>query len=112
MGVVAPIKGPSSALMTCSGNFIFDPNYVNRYHPKIISYLPLVDSSTGYLHVTAFVALSAGKVKSTLTLMSVVIFLSCLCYCIGAYLASFFVDSFWTSLPNTIIKLHPLYNKM
>ena len=46
MGVVYPLKGPSSALMTLSEIFKFNPNYVNIYCPKIISYLPLADSST------------------------------------------------------------------
>ena len=46
MGVVEPLKGPSSALMTCLDNFRFNPDYVNRSCPKIILYLPLAESST------------------------------------------------------------------
>ena len=46
MVTVDPIKGPSSALMMCSETFKFNPNYVNSSLPKIISYLPLVESST------------------------------------------------------------------
>ena len=46
MGAVDPLKGPSYALMACLEKFTFNPNYVNRYIPKIISYLPLAQSST------------------------------------------------------------------
>ena len=46
MGVVDPLKGPSSDLMMWSDSFNFNPNYGNSYLPKIISYLPLADSST------------------------------------------------------------------
>ena len=67
MGAVDSIKGPSSALMTCSDNFKFNPNSVNRYIPKIISYLPLAES-TWHLHFATFVVLSADKVKYALTL--------------------------------------------
>ena len=45
MGVVDPLKGPSSALMPCSENLRFNPNSVNIYYPKIISYPPLAESS-------------------------------------------------------------------
>ena len=107
MGFVDPLKGPSYALMTCSEDFIFNPNYVNRYRPKIILYLPLVDSSTWHFHVTTFVTLSAGNMKSTLTLRLVVIFPACVCHYIGA---SFYVDSFSTRLPIKIEELHPMSN--
>ena len=40
VGVIDLLKGPSSTLMTCSESFRFNPNYVNRYRPKIILYLP------------------------------------------------------------------------
>ena len=60
---LAPIKGPSSALMTRSGNLGFNPNSVQRYLPKIKSCLPLVWSSAWHFDVTASVALSAGKVN-------------------------------------------------
>ena len=46
MGVVDPLKVPSPASMTRSENFKFNPNCVNIYHPNIISYLPLAESST------------------------------------------------------------------
>ena len=65
MGVVDPLKFPSSNSMTYSENLNFNPNYFNRYHPNIISYLLLVESSMSHFHVTTFVALSVGKVKST-----------------------------------------------
>ena len=52
MGAVDPLKIPSYYSMTQSENFKFNPNSVNRYCPKIISYLPLADSSTLIFHVT------------------------------------------------------------
>ena len=67
MGVEDALKGTSSASMTCSDNFKFNHNSVNRYNPKIISYLPLAES-TWHLHFAIFVALSADKVKYALTL--------------------------------------------
>ena len=39
-------KGPSSASMRCSDHFIFNPNVVNIYLPKIMSHLHLEESST------------------------------------------------------------------
>ena len=45
MGSDNPFKYPSSASMTCSEMFRFNPNDVNRYLPKIILYLTLVESS-------------------------------------------------------------------
>ena len=81
MGVVDPFNIPSSDLVTCSDNFRFNPNYVNISLPKIISYLPSDDSSTRNFHVTTFVALNAGKVKYTLTLILVVTFLAYACHC-------------------------------
>ena len=59
--------------MTWSDNFKFNPNYVNIYLPKIISYLTLEESSIWHLHITTFVVLSYGKLKSTLTLIFVVV---------------------------------------
>ena len=41
-----PFKGPSFVLITCKKKYLFRPNAVNKYLPKIISYLPLEDSST------------------------------------------------------------------
>ena len=109
MGVVYSLKFPSSALMTYSDNYIFNPNYFNRSRPKIISYLPLEELSTWHFHVTTLVALSAGKVKSTLNLRLVVIFPACLCHYIGEYFSG---SSFFTRLPITIVEVHPLSNKM
>ena len=108
MGVVDLLKGPSSASMKWSDNFWFNHNSVNRYLPKIISYLPLAESSTWKFHVTTFVVLSAGKLKYTLTLILVVIFPVCVLHCIEAY----FYRPFFTSLTITIVELHPLSNKM
>ena len=55
-------KVPSPDLMTCLEHFIINPNVVYRYLPKIISYLPLVESSTWNHHITMFVVINAGKV--------------------------------------------------
>ena len=60
--------------------FKLNNNYVNRYLYNIISYLPLLDSSTGHSHVTTFAMQSGGKVKSTSTLILVVIFSACVCH--------------------------------
>ena len=46
MSVVDPFEGPSYALMARSDNFKFNPNHVQIYCPKIISYLPLAESFT------------------------------------------------------------------
>ena len=70
---VDPFKRPSSALMDLLDNFIFNPNFVHRYLPKIISYLTLVESPTLQFHNTVFVALSSGKVKYILNCELVVI---------------------------------------
>ena len=107
MGVLYPLKGPSSASMTCSDNFKLNPNYVNRSCPKIISYLPLADSSTLYFHVTTFVSLSTIKVKYTLTLRLGVIFPACMCHCTGE---SFSGARVFTRLPITIVEIHQLSN--
>ena len=73
MGAVYPWKGPSYDSMTWSDNFKFNPNYVNIYLPKIISYLTLEESSIWHFHITTFVVLSYGKLKFTLTIIFVVI---------------------------------------
>ena len=85
MGVVDPLKGPSSSLMTWSDNFKFNSNYDNISFPKIILYPPLAESSTWHFHVTKFVTLSAGKVKSASTLILLVILPAYVCHCITAY---------------------------
>ena len=46
MGVVEHLKGPSSDLVTYSENSRFNPNYINRYCPNVVLYLPLAVSST------------------------------------------------------------------
>ena len=103
--LVYPLNGPSSALMTLSENYIFNPNHVDRSRPKIISYLPLSESYTWQLHVATFVALSAGKVKSIWTLRLLVIFLACVLHCIGL---SFSGYRFSIRLSITIVELNPL----
>ena len=79
MCVVDPLKFPSSALMTSSDSFKFNPSYVNRSCPNIILYIPLAESSTRHLYVTTFVALSIVKVKYILALRLVVILSACTC---------------------------------
>ena len=109
MGAVDPFKGSSYALVTCSDNFIFNPNYFDIYLTNIMSYLPLVESSTCQFHVTVFVALSSVKVKSILTFRLVVILPACVCNCITE---SFFGLFFSIGLLVTIVELHPLSNKI
>ena len=46
MGDIDPFKGPSYAWMKRSGNFIPHPTSVNISLPKIMSYLPLAETST------------------------------------------------------------------
>ena len=105
MGYVYPFKGPSSTSMTWSDNYIFNPNSVNIYLPRIISYLPLAESSTWKFHVTIVFALCSGKVKSILTFRLVVILPASVFYCITeSYLGLIFV----ISLIITIIELHAL----
>ena len=36
MGSIDPLKGPSSASMTWSENYIFNPKFVNISMPKIV----------------------------------------------------------------------------
>ena len=109
MVAVDPLKGPSSDLMTCSENFRFNHNYVNRSLPKIISYLTLADSSTWKFRITIFVALSWGKVKYILTLWLVVILPGYMCHCITAHFLGLI---FSISLLIIIMELHPLSNRI
>ena len=109
MGIVDPLKGPPSDSMTCSDNFILNHNSVNISGPKIISYIPLADSSTLHFHITTFAELSVGKVKYTLTLRLVVIFPACVCHYITIYFSG---CSFSTSLYITIMELYPLSNRI
>ena len=99
-------------------NFRFNPNYVNRFIPKIISYLPLADSFTWQFHVTIFVALSfvtifvalsSGNVKSIFIFILVVILPSCVCHCIIVSLSGL---SFVISILNMILEVHLLPNKI
>ena len=109
MGVVDLLKCPSYSSMTRSDNFIFNPNSVHRYCPNIISYIPLAESYTWHFHVMTFVALSVGKVKSTLTLKLVVIFSVCVCHYITAYFSGCI---FPTSLPITTVELYSLSDRI
>ena len=77
MYVLYPLKCPSYALMTCSESLNLILIFVNSSCPQIISYLPLAESSRWHFHVTTLVVLCAVKVKSTLTLILVVIFQAC-----------------------------------
>ena len=109
MDVVNPLKVPSLTLMTCSDIFKFNPSSANRSRPMNILYLPLAESSTWNFHITAFVVISAGKVKSTLTLVLVVIFPAVVCHYITESFSGF---RFSTSLPITIAELHKLSNRI
>ena len=66
-------------------SFRFNPNYVNISPPNIIYYLILLESSTWQFQVRIFVALSLGKVNSTLNFILVVILSVCMCHCITTY---------------------------
>ena len=105
MGVVDPLKCPSSVSMMWSENFQFNPNYVNISHPKIISYLPLAESYTWHFHVTAFVALSAVKVKYMLTLRLVLIFTVWVFHCTTESFSGFSLKNI---IPIKIVELYPL----
>ena len=53
--------------MTLSDSFKFNPKAVNRYQPKIMSYLTLAKSSTCKFHITLFFAkFRQGKIYSNL----------------------------------------------
>ena len=82
--------------MAWSDTFKFNPNSVNRYLPKIISYRLLAESSTCYFHVTTFIALSAGTAQSTSTLILVVTLPSCVHHCTTA---SFLLDILKLAFP-------------
>ena len=68
------LYGPSPPIIELSENSISSPSVINRSLPRIISYLPLVDSLTWNFHVTILVALNSGKQKSTFTLFEIVNF--------------------------------------
>ena len=109
MGVVDPLKGPSYTSMTCSDNFIFNPNYVNRFRTKIMSYLPLEESSTWKFQVTIFIALILFKVENILTFILVVILTP-----VYAFLSQhiFLGLIFSIRILVTIVELHPLSNNI
>ena len=109
MGAVHPLKPPSSDLMAWSENFRFNYNYVDKYLPRIIFYIPLAKSSMWHLHITTFFALSSGKVNYTSTLRLVIILSACVCHFITA---PFLVCSFLTRIPITIVEVHPLFNRI
>ena len=109
MGFVNPFKVPPSASIQCSKNFRFNPNYFNRFIINIMSYFLLSYSSTWQFHVTIFVALNSGKVKSILTLRLVVILPSCVCHYITVSLLGL---SLFISLIIMIVELHLLSNKI
>ena len=82
MGDVYPLKVPSSASMTWSDSYRFNPRAVNRSLPNIIPYIPLAESSTWHFHVEISVAISSGKVNYIYTFLLVVILPTCVCHCI------------------------------
>ena len=106
MGSVYPLKYPLYPPMAWLDHFLFNPNYINRYLPNIISYIPLAESSTWHFHVTIFFTLSSGKVNSIVTFELIVILPVFLFRSITAS----FLGQFFFCLPNLIVELHPLYN--
>ena len=108
-GCCRPFKKSIISFVDMFIEFKFNPNSVHISCPKIISYLPLLESSTWHFHVMTFAALSAGKVKSTVTLRLVVIFPASVCHWITAFLSGFI---FLTSLPIAIVVVHSLSNKI
>ena len=71
MGSVDPFKVTSPGSMICYEIFRFNTNYVNIYLPKIILFIPLVESFTRHSQVTIFFALNSGNIKYILTLILV-----------------------------------------
>ena len=85
IGAVDPLKVPLSASMMWSENFKYNPYSFIISFNKIALYLTLAESFTWHFHITTFAALRSGKVKSTSTLILVVILPSCMCQVITAY---------------------------
>ena len=85
MVAVDYLKGPPPPPMTCSEFFKFITYAVDRYLPKIILYLLLVESYTRNSHTTTLVSISSGKMKFVLTFRLVVILTDCVFHCITSY---------------------------
>ena len=77
MGDKHPLYGPSTPIMTFSEKLRSSPSAVIRYLPRIISYLPLVDSLMWHFHVTILVALNSSKQKSIFAFFDIVKFPAC-----------------------------------
>ena len=98
IGPEHPLYGPSPPIMTLSEHLIYIPNAVSRSQPRIISYLPPVDSSIWHFHVTISIALNSDRHRSTFALFEVVNFPACVYHIVSAV---YLVLSFYVSLPVT-----------
>ena len=107
MGDDHPLYGPSPPIMTFLENLRSSPNVVIGSLPRIISYLPLVDSSTWYFHVTILVQLNSGKKQSIFTFFKAVNFPF---WVSQIFFAASFYLSFDIRLPITIFELLPMSN--
>ena len=95
--------------MTRLENLCYDPKWISKYLPKIIWYLPLVDSSMWHFHVTIFVALNSGRQNSTFTFFEVVNFLDCIFHVVFVVLICL---SLYVSLTIKIVELIQLSNSI
>ena len=82
---------------------------VSRALPRIISYIPLVDSSTWNFYVTIFVALNYGRQKYTFNFFEVVNFPAWVSHLVSSVS---FVLCFDVSSPVTIVELLPFFNRI
>ena len=74
MGDKHPLYFPFPPIMAFSENLRSSHSVVSRSLPRIVSYLPLVDSSTWHVYVTISVALNYGKQKTMLPFFEAVNF--------------------------------------
>ena len=109
IGAEHPLCGPSLPCMVFSENFRSSPSVVSSSLPSIISYLPVVDSSTWHFHVMIFVALNSGKQKSMFNLFEVVNFPAWFSHIVSTVSSDL---SFDVSLSITIVELPPLSNRI
>ena len=105
MGDKNPSYGLSAPIITFSSNLRSSLNAVSSSLPRIISYLPLVDSSTWHFHITILVALNNGNQKSMFIFFEVVNLPSWVSCIVFADYFDLIVD---VSLPITTIELLPL----
>ena len=102
-----PFYVPSPPIITFSKNLKSSNSAVIRSLPRIISYLPFLDFSTGHLHATIFVSLKSSKEKYTFPFFEVVNFLDWVSHIV---FAAYFDLTFDVSLTITIVEMLPLSN--